>query len=71
MSPALIGALVGLAFAVVEYFFFGVLIERAMKRGEKGAGPRIFDIVRKVQLIAFPIAGFLIGPLVVGTSGVE
>jgi hypothetical protein len=71
MSPALIGGLVGLAFAIAEYFFFGVLIERAMRRGEKGPGPRIFDIVRKVQLIAFPVAGFLLGPLVVGTSGAE
>ena len=71
MSPALIGGLVGLAFAVVEYFVFGTLIERAIARGEKGPGPKIFDVVRKVQLIAFPVAGFLLGPLVAGASGAD
>ena len=71
MSSALIGGLVGLAFAVVEYFFFGVLIERARLRDEKGPGPRILDLVRKVQLVAFPLVGFVVGPLVLGQSGVE
>jgi hypothetical protein len=61
MSPALIGGLVGLAFAVVEYFLFGALIRRAVGRGEGGQGPRILDLVRKVQLVLFPVAGFIIG----------
>ncbi len=71
MSPALIGGLVGLAFAAVEYFLFGALIRRAAERGEAGQGPRILDLVRKVQLVAFPIAGFLLGPVLVGDSGVS
>jgi hypothetical protein len=69
MSPALIGGFVGLAFAVAEYFFFGVLIERAMLRREKGPAPTILDIVRKIQLVAFPLVGFVVGPLMVGQSG--
>ncbi len=71
MSPALIGALVGLTFAAVEYVLFGALIRRAAHRGEAGQGPRIVDLVRKVQLIAFPVAGFLLGPVLVGNSGVS
>ena len=70
MSPALIGAVVGLAFAVVEYFIFGTLIRRAEQRGEKGQGPRILDIVRKAQLILFPLVGFFVGPYLVPGAGV-
>ena len=69
MSPALIGALVGLAFAVVEYFMFGALISRAETRGEKGQGPRILDIVRKAQLVLFPVVGFFVGPYLAGVAG--
>jgi hypothetical protein len=63
MSTALIGGLVGLAFAMVEYWMFGALIERAERRGERGRGPRLLDLVRKVQLVAFPLAGLVIGSL--------
>jgi hypothetical protein len=70
VSVAVAGALVGLAFAVVEYLLFGVLIRRAAMRGDEGPGPRILDIVRKGQLIAFPLIGYLVGPVVVGSSGV-
>ncbi len=69
MSIALIGALVGLAFAVVEYGLFGVLIQRAERRGEAGGGPRFLDIVRNVQLIAFPLVGYLVGPIAVDAFG--
>lgn len=71
MSPALAGGLVGLAFAAVEYFLFGALIARAERRGEEGTGPRVLDLVRKVQLIAFPLIGFLVGPYVAGSAGVS
>jgi hypothetical protein len=71
MSHALIGALVGLAFAVVEYVMFGALIARAARRGETGPGPRILDWVRKGQLIAYPLIGWLVGPLVAGGIGVS
>jgi hypothetical protein len=69
MSPSLIGGLVGLAFAVVEYFVFGAVIERAGRRGETGQGPRILDLVRKGQLIAFPLIGFFVGPVLADSFG--
>ena len=68
MSLALAGGLVGLAFAIAEYFLFGALIERAARRGEAGRGPRILDLVRKTQLLLFPVAGFIVGSLL-ETSG--
>ena len=70
MSLALAGGLVGLTFAVAEYFLFGVLIERAARRNEAGRGPRILDLVRKTQLLLFPVAGFVVGSLL-DTSGVS
>ncbi len=63
MSPALIGGLVGLAFAAVEYVFFGALIRRAAGRGKGGQGPRILDLVRKVQLVLFPVVGYIAGAM--------
>ncbi len=71
MSPALIGALVGLAFAIVEYFIFGIVIQRATSRGEAGQGPRILDLVRKGQLIAFPLIGFFVGPVLYDSFGAQ
>ena len=68
MSLALIGGLVGLAFAAVEYLLFGMLIERAARRGEAGRGPRMLDLVRKTQLVLFPVAGYVVGSLL-QTSG--
>ena len=65
MSGALVGGLVGLAFGVVEYFVFGRLIENALRRSEKGPGPGILDLVRKAQLILFPIIGFFAGLVLV------
>jgi hypothetical protein len=63
MSYSLIGALVGLAFAVVEYFLFGIIINRSAERGESGSGPRILDMIRKAQIIIFPAAGWIVGSL--------
>ncbi len=69
MSLALIGALVGLAFAAVEYVLFGALLARTLRRGAKGAGPAILDLVRKAQIILFPIAGYFVGSLFAGQNG--
>ena len=68
MSLALIGALVGLAFAVVEYFLFGALIQRVELTGGSPDSKRVIDIVRKVQLVLFPVAGFIAGSML-DTSG--
>ncbi|MYZ47814.1 hypothetical protein [Propylenella binzhouense] len=71
MSPALIGGLVGLAFAAAEYVMFGALIGRAAERGETGRGPRVLDLIRKVQLVLFPLVGIIAGPYVAGSLGVS
>jgi hypothetical protein len=70
VSLALIGGLVGLAFAVAEYWVFGVLIARAGQRGERGGAPRAIDVARKAQLILFPLIGILVGSIVAGENGV-
>jgi hypothetical protein len=69
MSIPLIGALVGLAFAVLEYFVFGTLLRRSLERGAKGAGPAILDLVRKAQIILFPIIGYFAGSLFASQNG--
>ena len=69
MSYALIGALVGLAFAVVEYFVFGVLITKTVDRGEQGSGPQILDWIRKGQLVLFPVIGWFAGPFLAQAMG--
>ncbi|MDH3196281.1 MAG: hypothetical protein OEL78_08215 [Hyphomicrobiales bacterium] len=63
MSYPLIGALVGLAFAIAEFFMFGVLITRAAERGETGRGADILDMIRKAQIVIFPAAGWIAGSL--------
>jgi hypothetical protein len=63
MSYALIGALVGLAFAVAEYFLFGIMISRGAERGEAGRGARILDMIRKAQIVIFPVVGWIVGSL--------
>jgi hypothetical protein len=69
MSMGLIGALIGLAFAVVEYALFGALLNRSLRRGTKGAGPAILDLVRKAQIILFPIIGYFAGSLLAADNG--
>ena len=71
MAYALIGGLVGIAFAVVEYWMFGALIGRAAARGEQGRGPRVLDLARKTQLILFPVAGFVVGWVLAGSFGAQ
>ena len=63
MSYPLIGALVGLAFAVAEYFMFGIVIRRSAERGDTGSGANILDTIRKAQIVVFPIAGWIVGSL--------
>jgi hypothetical protein len=63
MSYPLIGALVGLAFAIAEFFMFGVLIGRAADRGDAARGVNILDMIRKAQIVIFPAAGWIAGSL--------
>jgi hypothetical protein len=71
MSYPLIGALLGLAFAVVEYFIFGALLTRSLKDGTKGPGPAILDLVRKAQIVLFPIIGYVVGSLLSTENGAQ
>ncbi len=63
MSYPLIGALVGLVFAIAEYFMFGIIIRRSAERGETGSGANILDMIRKAQIVIFPAAGWIVGSL--------
>ena len=63
MSYPLIGALVGLAFAIAEYVLFGIIIGRSSERGEGGRGANILDMIRKAQIVIFPAAGYIVGSL--------
>jgi hypothetical protein len=69
MSLPLLGALVGFAFAGVEYFLFGALIRRAALQGETGRGPRILDLLRKAQMIIYPLAGWIAGSYMADSPG--
>ena len=64
MSYPLIGALVGLAFAVAEYFLFAILVRRSAERGETGRGPNILNRIGKAQIVIFPVAGWIAGSLI-------
>ncbi len=65
----MIGALVGLAFALIEYVFFGKLMERVEMTGGSADSRRILDWVRKGQLVLFPVVGFFAGRWVGGYVG--
>ena len=65
----IIGALVGLAFALVEYVFFGKLMRRVEMTGGSADSRRILDWVRKSQLVVFPVVGFFAGRWVGGYVG--
>ena len=71
MSLALIGLLVGLAFALAEYALFGVLITRAAARGQMGRGSRVLEWVRKAQIIVYPLIGWFVGRFLTAQSGVS
>ena len=68
---AVVGALVVLAFAVVEYFLFGALMQRVEQTGGSHDTRRVLDWVRKGQLVFYPAVGYLVGPWVGNLLGVE
>lgn len=62
MSAALIGALAGLVVALAELVFLRALTRRV----ELAETKRALNVAGAVQLVLLPVAGWLIGPLVVG-----
>ena len=68
---ALIGALVGLTFAAVEYVLFGKLMERVEATGGSADTRRVLDWIRKGQLVVYPAIGFFVGPWAGALLGVD
>ncbi|WP_026380111.1 hypothetical protein [Afifella pfennigii] len=64
-----IGGAVGLAFSIADYILFGVVMDRARRRGEGGSGMAALDFARKLQLVLFPVVGWFVAPLLVRSFG--
>ena len=62
MSASVIGALVGLAIAVVDYFLLRLLASRVDLDDTK----RVLKITGLSQFVLLPIVGWFAGPFIVG-----
>ena len=62
MSTGLIGGLIGLVIGLAYYFVFGSLI-RKLETKRAAAAANALNIARTAQLVAFPVAGYLIGSM--------
>ena len=62
MSASVIGALVGLAIAAVDYFLLRMLASRVDLEDTK----RVLKITGLSQFVLLPIVGWFSGPLIVG-----
>ena len=62
MSAALIGALVGLAIAAVDYFLLRLLASRVDLPETK----RVLNITGLSQFVLLPLVGWFVGPLIAG-----
>ena len=69
MSPNLIGALMFLALGVFDYFFLGYIHDKQLRAGTDPKRLRALNFMRHLQLILFPIAGFIGGPDIVEKWG--
>ena len=70
-EPAVIGALIGLAIGVVDFFILGYirqLIGRRRPSERLGTGMAL-NVARVSQLILFPIVGWFVGPVVASNMG--
>ncbi|MDX2289337.1 MAG: hypothetical protein NW217_11020 [Hyphomicrobiaceae bacterium] len=69
LSPALMGALVGLLAGVCGFITLRLLagrIETSKDAADPAGTARVLRIAAFVDLIIFPIAGYVIAPMVVG-----
>ena len=62
MSAGLIGALVGLVIAAVDYFVLRLLASRVDLPETK----RVLNVTGISQFVLLPIVGWFVGPLLVG-----
>ena len=70
-SPLLIGGLVGLLIGCISYFMLGKIIasvEPKFGRIEKNNVSVILDLVRKIDLLIFPVIGAAVGHFMFGGS---
>ncbi len=70
-DPAVIGALIGLAIGVVDFFILGYVREMIGRRRSSdrlGAGMAL-NVARISQLILFPVVGWFAGPVVASNMG--
>ena len=70
-EPAIIGALIGLAIGVVDFFILGYVrqwLGRRRPAERLGAGMAL-NVARVSQLIIFPIVGWFAGPVVASNMG--
>ncbi|WP_206454305.1 hypothetical protein [Aurantimonas marina] len=70
-DPAIIGALVGLAVGLADFFVLGYLAEAVARRRPSerlGAGAAL-NIARISQLVLFPVLGWFVGPVVASNLG--
>ncbi|MDE2384176.1 MAG: hypothetical protein KGO53_06115 [Alphaproteobacteria bacterium] len=64
LSPAWIGAAVGLAFAIVDNLLIHFMLREAHQKGEPANEPLLRG-VGGATVFFFPLVGYLVGPMVV------
>ena len=67
LSPAMIGALIGAIFGITGYIALRVLADRVenMRDAENPkTSARVLRIAALIDLVIFPVAGFIVGPIV-------
>lgn len=70
-DPAILGAVLGLAIGLADFFVLGYVIDVMARRrpAERlGAGTAL-NIARISQLVLFPVVGWFVGPVVASNLG--
>jgi len=70
ISPWLIGGIIGLIMSAITFLVLGKVINQQENEGriERGQPGYMLDLVRKIDLVTFPIVGALIGHFAFGGS---
>ena len=71
IGPAILGALIGLAFGIVDFVLLGyVASKRAQGRPAERLGSNLgLTVVRVSQLLMFPLIGWFAGPVIASNLG--
>jgi len=67
-DPAVLGALVGLALGVIDFYVIGLIMGQVARQrpSERLGASTALNIARVSQLIFFPVAGWFFGPMIAG-----